>query len=263
MKSDRSCRRSIRYSIFIGVLAGSVFSASGAFADGLMVITLEKTNVGGTGFGLNEIKSNLGGDFKLESNIVITDLGTITNEYWDSFTGTFDGDGHTISGLTDSLFYNTNNASISNLILRTDEETGITTTNSDVGILATSIRNTLVDNLQVYGDIIGGNRIGGIVGEASNSTITKSNSYANVTGNYYVGGLVGKSINSEISISTGDGVVTGFSGVGGLVGYGVDTNIVSSNVAGIINGTYGVGGAIGSLEGNLIDGEYTSKISRK
>ena len=259
MKSVHGSRRSIRYSVLIGVLAGSVLAGSGAYAD-VVFITLEKTNVGGIGFGLDEIKANLGGDFKLESNIQITDLGIITNGTWDSFTGSLDGDGHTISGLTDSLFYNTNGASITNLVLRTEEISGINTTNNDVGILATAIRNTLVDNVQVYGDITGGNRIGGIVGESSDSRITNSNSYANVSGDYHIGGLVGNSINSEITNSTTNAEVIGFFQVGGLVGAGINTNILNSNVAGLVSGVYEIGGAIGYLEGNLTDGVFSSNV---
>jgi hypothetical protein len=98
MKFAPGRRRSIRYSIFIGVLAGSVFSGSGAFAIPLTQATFYST-----------ILDNLNGNHVLGGNIEIStaDAGNAPSglTVFTDFTGTLDGANYTIFGLTTPASY--------------------------------------------------------------------------------------------------------------------------------------------------------------
>ena len=123
-----------------------------------------------------------------------------------SFTGIFDGLGHTISGLT---------------INRPDQD--------NVGLFG-SIYNATLRNVGLEGGSVTGKyRVGGLVGlmhSSHGSRASISHAYATgaVTGSYDVGGLVGSSSsnfgssNNSISHAYATGAVTGPSNVGGLVG---------------------------------------------
>ena len=99
MKFAPGRRRSIRYSIFIGVLAGSVFSGSGAFA------TVFEIN---SQVDLEAIGNNLttrAGDYILMSDLNLTPPAPEKSTYIEgTFTGTLDGNGKTLFGLTKPLF---------------------------------------------------------------------------------------------------------------------------------------------------------------
>ena len=251
MKSGRTSRRSIRYSVFIGVLAGSVFSGSGAFA----ADPLSQENF------YSEINTRPHGNFELTGNIDISTVIHTEDEFgnvvdsaptgssvFGTFTGSLLGNNFTISGLNTPLFYLLQNASITNLNLETIagtsrilDEAGneIVAANGGLighGVLSAIGINTSIDCVDVQGIINSQDlsRVGGLIGDSSNSQITKSSS------------------NIEI---------TGFYAVGGLVGFGIDTKINSSISGGKIKGVYDVGGAIGHLEGSASEGEFTSAIS--
>jgi 5-hydroxyisourate hydrolase-like protein (transthyretin family) len=139
------------------------------------------------------------------------------------FTGTFDGNGHTISGLT------------------IDRES-----TDYVGLFGV-VDGDVVQNVGVENvDITGNRNVGGLVGR-SESTVTKSYVTGSVTGNgNYVGGLVGQNEDGTVktSYATGDVTSTG-SQVGGLVGSNEDT-VKTSYATGDVTGSSDVGGLVGS-----------------
>jgi len=251
MKSGRATRRSIRYSIFIGVLAGSVFSASGAFA----ADPLSQENF------YSDINAMPDGNFELTGNIDIATLIHTEDEFgnivysaptggsvFGTFTGSLIGNNFTISGLNTPLFYSVVDASITNLNLETIagtsrilDEAGNEIVSADGGLIGSGVLsaigiNTLIDRVDVQG-------------------IVNSQDLSRV------GGFIGDSLNSQITNSSSNVEITGFYAVGGFVGFGIDTKINSSISAGKINGVYDVGGAIGHLEGSVIEDEFTSAIS--
>jgi filamentous hemagglutinin family protein len=142
------------------------------------------------------------------------------------FTGTFDGLGHTINGLT---------------IKRP--------TTNDVGLFGYAGAGSAIRNVGLVGGSITGNtNVGGLVGENSGSI---SNSYA--TGSVlasvgYVGGLVGRNYGT-ISNSYATGSVSGDSQVGGLVGWNVSGSISNSYATGSVSGASDVGGLAGEHSG--------------
>ncbi|WP_407355724.1 PKD domain-containing protein [Methanolobus sp. WCC5] len=148
------------------------------------------------------------------------------------FSGSFDGKGHTITGLfinrpTNSytgLFGYTDGATIKNLGL---ENANITGTWSVGGLAGYNSRGTITSSY-LTGIVAGDIYVGGLVGLNWNSEITNSYSAANVTGSIYAGGLAGLNDNSRVTDSYSTGRVTGTDNVGGLIGYNRDGTITKS-----------------------------------
>lgn len=148
--------------------------------------------------------------FKLTADITLTkDFAPITG-----FTGVFDGQFHTISGLTiDSdlaavgLFSTLNGATVKNLTVK-----ATAVSNSEpaavVGMLAGSADGATISCVTVEGTLnVGGNRsvVGGIVATAKNTTLLNVKSTVTLSGAGTVaGGLVGK-------LDTGAMVVNAYS----------------------------------------------------
>ena len=138
------------------------------------------------------------------------------------FTGTFNGNGHTVSGYT---------------ITATASMTGF------IGYLGSSGK---ILNLGVTGTVDGGtySTIGGLVGENC-GTISSSYATGAVSGNAYVGGLVGSN-GGTIQYSYATGTVSGTGSVGGLVGAnGGPISISYWNTTATANGI-GFGSSTGS-----------------
>ena len=146
-----------------------------------------------------------------------------------SFTGTFDGKGHTISGLyikRDSSFFVglfgfVDSGTISRVIIAADSVIG----KSHVGALVGYARNSVIRGCVLSSGVVIGNvsNAGGLVGVAAlNIDITdcSTGKPVIVIGNEYVGGLIGISTNGSTvtnSHFTGS-MVRGIRYVGGLIG---------------------------------------------
>ena len=158
------------------------------------------------------------------------------------FSGTYDGNGFTISNLT------------------INKPTG-----SDAGLFGYA-QNAKFRNINVVGaNIIDGNTAGVIVGEASNCSIINSKSAGYVkTINAICGGLAGWVYGSTISKSSSTAIVeAGSSTAGGLVGYQNGTTTVSESwSSGNVSGTERVGGLVGESTQNdfIIDCYSSSKV---
>lgn len=168
-----------------------------------------------------------------------------------TFTGTFDGGGLIISGLTKPLFDEIggdgDSSGISNLTLIADELTGV----SGRGILAngTDIGTEIV-NVHGVGDVDGGAsaNVGGLVGTLGTGQINYSSFTGDVTGTNTVGGLVGEAYGNILN-STFSGTVTGERYVGGIAGVTGSQTIASSSASGSVTGIAGGEGKIGGLVG--------------
>ncbi len=170
-----------------------------------------------------------------------------------AFTGSYNGQEHTISGLyisnTDmymGFFGFTQNAAISNLgIIDVSISAGPT-----VGGLIGSADNTTINNCHTTGNLSGNEAIGGLVGANSNSSaIVNCYSAVSISGTAnYAGGLVGSNGgNASISRSYSTGNTSGGSYCGGLVGRSTYTTIDNCYSTGDATGTNTqIGGLIGS-----------------
>ena len=242
---------------------------------------------------LQAINTNLSGAYALGTDIDASATagwnGGTGFEPIDRFKGTFDGDGHVISGLTinrpsDSgvgLFGGTDiNASIRNIGLVDASVTGDSLVGGLVGSGYGAINNAYVNGSvsgngavgglvgrQLYSSIrdshasgyvtSSGDIAGGLVGNLTSTVIFGSYATAAVSGGDQVGGLVGQSFGS-IRNSYATGSVKGASQVGGLAGlYAHSSSIINSYATGDVSGTRReIGGLVGSLTNGGIEQSY-------
>ena len=157
-------------------------------ADGLMNIA-ELVNGGKTDINIT-----------LEKNIDLTGKGwtPIGTDYDNSYKGTFDGGGHTITGLT----FTTN-----------DEYAGLFGGLNRAG----TVKNVVMEGVQITSNQIYGGSIGGVVGY-SWGTIENCSVSGSVSGTVYVGGVVGAQIDGSITGCSSSATVKGMVDVGGVAG---------------------------------------------
>ena len=157
-------------------------------ADGLMNIA-ELVNGGKT-----DINITLTADIDLTGKNW-TPIGT---DYDNSYKGTFDGGGHTITGLT----FTTN-----------DEYAGLFGWLNRAG----TVKNVVMEGVQITSNQIYGGSIGGVVGY-SWGTIENCSVSGSVSGTVYVGGVVGVQIGGSITGCSSSATVKGMVDVGGVAG---------------------------------------------
>ena len=157
-------------------------------ADGLMNIA-ELVNGG---------KSDI--NITLDTDIDLTgkDWTPIGTDYDNSYKGTFDGGGHTITGLT----FTTN-----------DEYAGLFGWLNRAG----TVKNVVMEGVQITSHQIYGGSIGGVVGY-SWGTIENCSVSGSVSGTVYVGGVVGVQIGGSITGCSSSATVKGMVDVGGVAG---------------------------------------------
>ena len=136
----------------------------------------------------------------LEKNIDLTgkDWTPIGTDYDNSYKGTFDGGGHTITGLT----FTTN-----------DEFAGLFGWLNRAG----TVKNVVMEGVQITSNQIYGGSIGGVVGSGW-GTIENCSVSGSVSGTVYVGGVVGVQIGGSITGCSSSATVKGTVDVGGVAG---------------------------------------------
>jgi len=172
----------------------------------------------------------------------------------ESFRGTIDGQGYSISGLYCSsesagLFNNTIEAKKQNLNIRNSAFIG----EFDAGSISNSCTRTTIKNCTSDAIVVGEFAVGGISG--SGGTIDSCMFSGNVIGEIWVGGIVGIS-DSSIESSGNSGVVCGENMVGGVAG---DFSGRAKNCfnTGDVYGDYKTGGFVG----NISIKQYASSLS--
>ena len=184
--------------------------------------------------------------FELTSDI---DMNGVNFRGIESFNGTFNGNGYTISNLTiDStegyvgLFGRlSSGARIENVGL---ENCNITGKNHVGGLVGYNLGGT-VSNCYATGSVTAdGSTVGGLVGYINGGTISNCYATGSVTGREDVGGLVGVSYGSISNCYATGSVTADGSNVGGLVGSNGDT-ISNCYATGSVTGDCNVGGLVG------------------
>ena len=155
------------------------------------------------------------------------------------YSSTFDGNGHTISGL--NVNYGDKN-----------------------GGLFCYVKSATIKNLTVAGSVTyssgDGIAYGGIVGCADSSTIENCTNRCTVTGNWDAGGIVGRSVDSDIIGCANFGNISSPFRSGGICGivtgqvdaYGIDATIRDCYNVGMVSGQY-AGGITGQSDSGNID----------
>lgn len=151
-----------------------------------------------------------------------------------SFTGLFDGDGHSVSGMfinttsTHNGLFGNSSGTVSNLVLKNGWIFGGNASGGIVGQSGGSIIN--VEN---YISVTGSNEsVGGIAGQSNGpypkyAYITSCKNFGIVKGKNYVGGIAGQAYQAEFENVENHGLVEGLSYVGGVVGRGGYTYVSS------------------------------------
>ena len=124
-----------------------------------------------------------------------TPIGT---DYDNSYKGTFDGGGHTITG----LIFTTN-----------DKYAGLFGWLNKAG----TVKNVVMEGVQITSNQIYGGSIGGVAGY-SWGTIENCSVSGSVSGTVYVGGVVGAQIDGSITGCSSSATVKGMVNVGGVAG---------------------------------------------
>lgn len=179
-------------------------------------------------------------------------IGTSGNPY----TGTFDGNNHTISGLYIS---SGNYKGLFGRCGKKENDIIYPCTIKNVGVIGSYIKGTsyiggvcgtinygTIENCYNTGIVIGTNYVGGICGSVYNASCTISNCYntgdVSATGNDApVGGVCGKSWGTiENCYNTGDVSATGnYADVGGVCGNNASGGIIQYKRANLAVGNYG------------------------
>ena len=164
-----------------------------------------------------------------------TPVGSTATYVGDFFSGTFDGCGHTISGLN------------------------VQGSKVNQGLFA-AINKATIRNLNVSGTVSCGtkNYVGGIVGKVQAGTIENCSFSGSVTGGY-TGGIAGGLNGNNVTISgcANLAVVTGTT-AGGILGYWKNTAAIRDCYnTGSVTGSAKAGGIVGQLNKGTIENCYS------
>ena len=196
MKNATDWRAGGEYTYTVSLTAakdpGYTIEGNGSYtvynADGLLNVA-ELVNGGKT-----DINITLTADIDLTGK----DWTPIGTDYDNSYKGTFDGGGHTITGLT----FTTN-----------DEFAGLFGWLNRAG----TVKNVVMEGVQITSNQIYGGSIGGVVGSGW-GTIENCSVSGSVSGTVYVGGVVGVQIGGSITGCSSSATVKGTVDVGGVAG---------------------------------------------
>ena len=147
---------------------------------------------------VNGGKSDINITIDTDIDLTGKDWTPIGTDYDNSYKGTFDGGGHTITGLT----FTTN-----------DEYAGLFGWLNRAG----TVKNVVMEGVQITSNQIYGGSIGGVVGY-SWGTIENCSVSGSVSGTVYVGGVVGVQIGGSITGCSSSATVKGTVDVGGVAG---------------------------------------------
>lgn len=236
---------------------------------------------------VDKINANPSGTFELDHNLdasMVQDVDELIPE----FRGTFNGNGHKITGLNTTLFGTVSGGTVKNVIL---ENVAITKTyaaqsnDNGAGVLADKLeKQARVEGVHISGTLKNqGNRqiMGGLVGRMDHATVEKSSVNLEISGSYNtLGGLVGQTSNvsgknfvNVIKDSYAVGSIKGdmYNGaLGGLIGWNNSNTedvvqncytAMSMNIGSQGNMNYKPGGFIGIIGNAGAKGTLANNIS--
>ena len=219
--------------------------------------------------GLKNIAELVNEEWKLDINIILTNNIDLTGIDWtpigtsfsNSYTGTFNGGGHTITGLTVTgsneyagLFGRIGsggkvmNVKLEGVQIESDNEMSAVG-----GVVGYSYGN--IENCSVSGSVSSNSTAGGVVGAQLGGSITGCNTSATVKGVTYAGGIAG--------YTNGGGSLTGCYATGSISVENNTTNaawaggVVGSNGSSTLTACYATGSVTSSGSGTIYAGGVT------
>ena len=218
-------------------------------AEGLKNIA-ELVNNGATGINIT-----------LDTDLDLTDMEwtPIGADYNNAYTGIFDGNGKTITGLTFNQSETNNVGLIGSLgengIVRDVKLDKVTIkANNNVGGIVGGNRGGSIIGCSVSGDISGARQVGGVVGYfgVGYNVVTACYHEGSVSGSVSVGGVAGDSAYGSLTACYHAGNVSGSQYVGGVTG--IATGSLAKVIACYWNGYDGNGIGLGRGEATQVDG---------
>ena len=226
-------------------------------ADGLMNVA-ELVNGGKTDINIT-----------LDKNIDLTGKGwtPIGTNYDNSYTGTFDGGGHTIKGLTVTtndqfvgLFGYLNRAgTVKNVVMEGIQITSNHMFGCTGGVVGYSWGT--IENCSVSGSVSGTDCVGGVVGSQKAGSIIGCSSSATVKGKHYVGGVAGEKWGTMTACYATGNVTLEIASQknnfgGGVVGLNGGSRVLACYATGNVTST---GSSTGNVHiGGLFGDSYTT-----
>ncbi len=260
--------------LMVSVAAGKYGGGTGSADNPYVILTAADLDLLGASQGDWNKSFRLGADVDLkdcnETNFHL--IG-----YWVSwgdpankaFSGTFDGDGRTISnfhyrdmkGNGIGLFRYVDIGEIKNLQLK---NVRIVSNGTYVGSLVAYFGGGGIVDCEVVGaDVTGKNHVGGLVGSAD-GFISQCSARGRVAGALHVGGLAGEVGKGTVKLSYSKAFVSGDDSVGGLVGAILqETSLIDGCYAtGAVDGVLYAGGLIGQIGSGRVYKSYSAGAVR-
>ena len=266
MKNAADWQAGGEYTYTVSLLAaakdlGYTIESDGSYtvtsADGLMNVA-ELVNGGKTDINIT-----------LDKNIDLTGKGwtPIGTSFDNSYTGTFDGGGHTITGLAVTtndqfvgLFGYLNRAgTVKNVVM----EGVLITSNHMFGCTGGVVGYSwgTIENCSVSGSVSGTDCVGGVVGSQKAGSIIGCSSSATVKGTHYVGGVAGEKWGSMTACYATGNVTLEIASQknnfgGGVVGLNGGSRVLACYATGNVTST---GSSTGNVHiGGLFGDSYTT-----
>ena len=208
----------------------------------------------------------------LDKNIDLTgkDWTPIGTNYDNSYKGTFDGGGHTITGLTVTTYdkyaglfgWLNSTGTVKNVVME-----GVQITNNhSSGFAGGVVGNSwgTIENCSVSGSVNGEVYVGGVVGKQTSGSMTGCSSSATVKGTVNVGGVAGESWGSMTACyATGNVTLEIYPGKdisgGGVVGFKGGNSVLACYATGNVNSK---GSSTGNVHiGGLFGYKYATAIA--
>ena len=205
----------------------------------------------------------------LDKNIDLTGKGwtPIGTNYDNSYTGTFDGGGHTIKGLTVTtndqfvgLFGYLNRAgTVKNVVMEGIQITSNHMFGCTGGVVGYSWGT--IENCSVSGSVSGTDCVGGVVGSQKAGSIIGCSSSATVKGKHYVGGVAGEKWGTMTACYATGNVTLEIASQknnfgGGVVGLNGGSRVLACYATGNVTST---GSSTGNVHiGGLFGDSYTT-----
>ena len=206
----------------------------------------------------------------LEKNIDLTgkDWTPIGTDYDNSYKGTFDGGGHTITGLTFTtndeyagLFGWLNRAgTVKNVVMEGVQITSNQIYGGSIGGVVGYSWGT-IENCSVSGSVSGTDCVGGVVGSQKAGSIIGCSSSATVKGKHYVGGVAGEKWGTMTACYATGNVTLEIASQknnfgGGVVGLNGGSRVLACYATGNVTST---GSSTGNVHiGGLFGDSYTT-----
>lgn len=198
----------------------------------------------------NYATGNVNGTYELGGLVGTNFNGNLTNNY---ATGNVSGQ----AGLTDRIGVGNQ---IGGLVGRNHGAHGWGN-----GQILDNVGGLLINNYAT-GDVIGGQEVGGLVGNNWGGALTNNYATGNVSLGTYLynreaGGLVGRNRSSVLTNNYATGSVSGAEDVGGLIGYNYGGTLTNNYAMGRVSGRNSAGGLVGQNDISYIPGYYAIHYS--